>query len=146
LGSPSRDLLGFCALAGNAAAAHCQPTARSSALLDFPPPDRLVRLYMLAEHHTVFHPDAALAFRGRRSRSQRVLQPLATTRTPHRGWSLLPSRDVTLVIPHSRAPSHSTRPFAEPCSPCVTSADLQNTPVCTRLPSRLTAGLIARFQ
>ena len=64
----------------------------------------------------------------------------------HRGWSLLPSRDVTLVISHSRAPSHSTRPFAEPCSPCVASADLQNTPVCTRLPSRPPAGLIARCQ
>jgi hypothetical protein len=48
-----------------------------------------------------------------------------------------------MVIPHSRAPSHSTRPFAEPCSPCVTSADLQHTPVCTKLSSRLTAGLVA---
>ena len=48
-----------------------------------------------------------------------------------------------MVIPHSRAPSHSTRPFAGPCSPCVTSADLQNTPVCTRLPYRPPAGLIA---
>ena len=61
-----------------------------------------------------------------------------------RGRSLLPSKDVTMVIPHSRAPSHSTRPFAEPCSPRVTSADLQHTPVCTKLSSRLTAGLVAR--
>jgi hypothetical protein len=66
-------------------------------------------------------------------------------RTDQDRWlSLLPAADVTMVIPHSRAPSRDARPLVEPCSPCVTSADLQKTPVCTKLSSRLTAGLVAR--
>ena len=40
------------ALAANPGAAHSPPTARSSALLEYPPADLLVRLYMLAEDHT----------------------------------------------------------------------------------------------
>ena len=111
-------------------------------------PDAFARLRRCSgSGASTFCSDAALRVaRPQGSRSSRLLQPIATKRTPHRWRSLLPSRDVTLVIPHSRAPSHSTRPFAEPCSPRVASAGLQNTPVCCRLPSRLPAALIARFQ